>query len=264
MPLMRPEDYPSQRPVADYARAYHEEAFRRAAMLDGENHFYGADKYQSIGLFRPKVPNGSVLAFMHGGAWASGYKEWMAFMAPAFTAQGVTFATIGYRLMPTHRWPVGFEDCGAAIAWLHANAGTNGTTPRIFVGGHSAGGHYAALLAVMHDWQAKQDLPADVIRGCLPISGVFQLSAQPQGPESPLSPVWAIQGNPPPFLITVGEHDPPNIIHNGHTMAGALKDAGGAVETLVLKDCDHLATSVISGEANGPWAPRAQAFMAAH
>jgi arylformamidase len=150
------------------------------------------------------------------------------------------------------------------MAWLHTNAGANGTPPRVFVGGHSAGGHYAALLAVMHAWRAKHDLPADVIRGCLPISGVFQLSARPQGPEAPVSPVWAIEGDPPPFLITVGEHDPPNIIHNGQTMATALKDAGGTVETLVLKDCDHLATSVISGEADGPWAPRAHSFMAAH
>lgn len=260
MPLMRPEDYPPQRAPAEYARAYVAEVARRAAALDGENHFYGTDPYQSIGLFAPAAPNGIVLAFMHGGAWSSGYKEWLAFMAPAFTASGVTFATVGYRLMPAHRWPAGFEDCAAAIAWLHRHV----AGARIFVGGHSAGGHYAAQLAVARDWQARLGLPADVIRGCLPVSGVFQLSARRQGPGSPASPIWSIDGTPPPFFIAVGEHDSPDLIRQAHHMAGALKDAGGTVETLVLPGCDHLATSLVSGDADGPWAPRANAFMAGH
>ena len=151
---------------------------RLGAGLEGIERRYGADPYQSVAVFRAPAPNGTLLAFMHGGGWTNGYKEWMAFMAPAFTAAGVSFATIGYRLAPAHVFPAGTDDVIAALALLHQNAAEFGYDPaRIFLGGHSAGGHYAALLAVRRDWQAKAGLPQDVIRGCLPISGVYDFGA---------------------------------------------------------------------------------------
>ena len=74
---------------------------------------------------------------MHGGGWTNGYKEWMAFMAPAFTAAGVTFATVGYRLAPKNLFPAGVDDAIAALAWLHDNAAAFDCDPaRIFLGGH--------------------------------------------------------------------------------------------------------------------------------
>ena len=135
------------------------------------------------------APNGTLLAFMHGGGWTNGYKEWMAFMAPAFTAAGVSFATIGYRLAPAHVFPAGMDDVIAAVASLHQNAAEFGCDPsRIFLGGHSAGGHYAALLAVRRDWQAKAGLPRDVIRGCLPISGVYDFGVPIRAQQSATVP----------------------------------------------------------------------------
>jgi arylformamidase len=278
MPLMRPQDYPPQEPVSAFAQAYTEDLIRRIDPVAGENYFYGSDPYQSIALFRPERPNGTVLGFMHGGGWTSGYKEMMGFMAPAFTAQGILFASIGYRLAPMHYWPACFEDAAAAVAWLARNAAdSGGDARRIFLGGRSAGGHLSSLLAVRRDWQQRHGLPHDVLRGCISVSGVYLFGEnsgfanRPRflGPpeeknEVRASPLRSIQGAPPPFFMAWGEKDFPHLIRQAQDMAAALKSAGGSVETVVLPGCDHLGTWVPTGDANSPWMARAHAFMAAH
>src|SRR5262249_55795650 len=149
--------------------SYHAEVTRRGAGLVGEELSYGGDPYQAILLFRAPAPDGTLLAFLHGGGWTNGYKEWLAFMAPPFTPAGVTFASVGYRLAPGHVFPTGFEDARAGVALLRTRAAGIGADPtRLFVGGHSAGGHYAALMAVRSVWESGGPLAAGTIRGCLP------------------------------------------------------------------------------------------------
>ena len=270
---MRLEEYPAQEPPSDSARSYSDEVLRLGAGLEDIERRYGADPYQSLAIFRAPAPNGTLLAFMHGGGWTNGYKEWMAFMAPAFTTAGVTFATIGYRLAPAHVFPAGMDDVVAAVALLYRNAAEFGYDPaRIFLGGHSAGGHYAALLAVRRDWQAQAGLPKDVIRGCLPISGVYDfgvqsgLSNRPRflgaaGNERPASPIDNIEGRPPPFLLAYGDLDFPHLMKQAERMEAALRAAGGDVERLVLKGRNHFTASYAGGEAGGPWVPAVLAWM---
>ena len=176
---MKIDDYPPQEPTPAFAAEYAAEVKRRSE-VPHEDIAYGDDIYQRVAVFAPALgtANGTVLAAIHGGGWTSGYKEWMAFQAPAFNAAGVLFISIGYRLAPTHVFPAGYDDVRHGIAWIQANAaGYGGDPERLFVTGHSAGGHYAALMAVKRDWQAELDLPRDVIRGWLPVSGVFDFTA---------------------------------------------------------------------------------------
>lgn len=278
MSLMRPEDYPAQEPISAFAKPYHDETLRRAQGVAGVTVAYGQDPYQTIALFVPKTANGTVLAFIHGGGWTNGYKEWMAFMAPAFTAQGIVFASIGYRLAPMHLYPAGYDDCADAVAWLYKNIARHGGDPkRLFVGGHSAGGHYAALLTVRRDWQERRALPGNVIRGCLPVSGVYDFSAQggltqrPRflGPEAqandvPASPIHNVAGKTAPFLIAYGEKDFPHLMRQADEMEAALRKVGSEAEHLVLAGCDHLGASLANGDPSGPWARRALAWLASH
>ena len=271
---MRPEDYPAQEPLSEFARPYHEEVLRRAEGLDGIEARIGDDPYQSVLLYPAAEPNGDVLAFIHGGGWTNGWKEWMSFMAPALNARGVTFATVGYRLAPMHVFPSGYEDCLDAVAWL---AGHGGDPARIFVGGHSAGGHYASLMAVRRDWQSERGLDRDVVRGCLPISGVYDFGAQSgltmrprflgpedSGSETEASSLSRIDGAPPPFLIAYGEEDFPHLITQARTMTEALERAGGVVEHLELPKASHLSASLAAGDLNGPWATVAAGWMRRH
>jgi acetyl esterase/lipase len=272
---MRPEDYPPQEPFTEIGARYHAEVGRRGAGIEGAEFRYGDDPYQSLTVFRTQRATAPVLLFFHGGGWTNGYKEWMAFMAPSMTAAGIAFVSAGYRLAPKSVFPAGLMDAAAAVAWVHRHIAEHGGDPRrLFVGGHSAGGHYTALLAVRRDWQTASGLPRDVINGCLPVSGVYTftegsgLSARPRflGPEGnasdrAASPLHNIQGKPPPFLMAHGSKDFPHLMRQAEEMERALATAGGKVTRIALEGCDHLSASYACGDAQGPWLPAAAKFM---
>lgn len=262
---MRPEDYPPQEPFSENAQRYHDTVMQLGEGMVGEDIPYGDDPYQTVMMFPAAEPDGSLLAFMHGGGWTNGYKEWMGFMAPPLNEAGISFASIGYRLAPQHLYPTGFDDAAAAIALLHASAGEYGFDPtQIFIGGHSAGGHYASLLAVRRDWQVEYGLPDDVIRGCLPISGVYDFGPDsglsqrprflgPEGNELPASPLFNIEGTPPPFLLAHGSEDFPHLMRQAERMEEALRARGGDATRIVLAGRNHFSASFAAGEPDGPW-----------
>lgn len=273
---MKLDDYPAQEPLSPAGTEYGRECWKRGEGVGGEEFAFGDDPYQRLLVLRADRPDGRVLLFWHGGGWTSGYKEWMAFMAPAFMRAEVTFVTAGYRLAPGHVFPAGLEDCVAAVRWVTAHAAEHGgDAKRLFVGGHSAGGHYAALLAASAAQRARSGLPADVFRGCLPLSGVFDfgpasgLSVRPRflGPDAAndllASPVRQID-SPVPFLVAYGSKDFAHLVPQGHAFVQALRVAGGEAEELVLPERTHFSASFAGGEADGPWVPRALDFMARH
>jgi arylformamidase len=272
---MRFEDYPPQEPSAAAAAAYRAACIERSFGVPFVEHSFGADPHQSLAIYPAKKQGGPLFAFVHGGGWTGGYKETMAFMAPEFCKAGITFASLGYRLAPQYLFPAGVDDCAAGLKLLYDLAGEFGyDRDRIFAGGHSSGGHYAALLAVRDDWQAPLGLPADVIKGCLPISGVYRfgegsgLSMRPRflGPEGSgsdhaASPVLHIRRTPP-FLIAYGDNDFPHLRVQAQEMSAALGAAGGDVETILMPGRDHFTASLAGGEADGPWVREALQFIA--
>jgi arylformamidase len=268
------DQYPAQEPLSEVGQRYGDECWRRSGDLAGaEEHGYGDDPYQRLLVYRAQKADGRVLIFWHGGGWTSGYKEWMGFMGPVFAERGVTFVSPGYRLAPQHVFPAALQDCIEALRWTHANASRfGGSADRIYLGGHSAGGHYAALLAVRRDWQATAGLPIDVVRGCLPLSGVFDftegsgLSARPRflgpsGNEREASPIHNLQPPLPKILVAHGSEDFPHLVRQAEAFCRALRAAGGEVEHVVMNGRNHFTASYAGGEADGPWVGAADRFM---
>jgi arylformamidase len=256
---MKLEEYPPQEPLSEAGRAYGAECWRRSAGIAFREEAYGPDPYQRLAVYEPNQPNGRVLLFWHGGGWTSGYKEWMGFMAAPLNAAGVTFVSAGYRLAPQHMFPAGLDDCRSALSWVRENVGGP-----LFIGGHSAGGHYAALIAAGKEHR---------VRGCLPISGVYEfgegsgLSARPRflgtDPEndhraSPRSQI----ASPAPFLVAYGTKDFPHLVAQAQRFVPALKNAGGVAQELPMPERTHFTASYAGGEADGPWVPAALEFMA--
>ncbi len=271
-------DYPAQEPLSDFGRSYQEECLRLSEGIGGAEHRYDTGHpSQGLLVFPAARPNGTVLAFMHGGGWTNGYKEMMAFLAPPLNQAGISFVSIGYRLAPEFTFPAGWLDAAKAMRWVYDHCAQFGGDPgRIFLGGHSAGAHQAALLAVRTDWLASHRLPENPVRGCLPISGTYYftegsgLSMRPrflgpagQGNEVHASPIHYLDRAPPPMLIAHGSADFPHLSKQARDMEQRIRSAGGQVERIELPGCDHLGAVYCAARTDGPWLPHALKFMAA-
>jgi len=271
---------PPQEPLSEAGRQYAAECLRRGEGVAFEEAAYGDDPYQGVSIFRAANPDGRVLVFWHGGGWTSGYREWMHFNAPAFTTAGVTFVAPGYRLAPGHVFPTAREDCIRALAWVYRNIDAYGGNPaKIFVGGHSAGGHLAALLAARRGWPSRVDLPADVVKGALPVSGTYWfgadsgLSMRPRflGPEGPdnrnedeASPIRHLEPPLPPMLLFHGSEDFPHLARQAVAFEAAVRGARGEVARIVMPERNHFSAHYACGEPDGPMVPAALDFMASH
>jgi acetyl esterase/lipase len=265
-------DYPEREPMGAMGAACHQRSIELAALAPaGRSYSYGTSPFQRVLVHAAPEPSGDVLLAFHGGGWTHGYKEWMSMMAPPLNRRGISLVTAGYRLAPEHVFPAGLEDCEAALAWLGKHLDAIGAhADRVFVTGHSAGGHYASLLAL------RPARPGRVpIAGCLPISGVYEfgegagLAQRPRflGPEPSrevdvaASPLHQTLKGAPPFFITWGERDFPHLITQAQRMVLELRQADVPVRTLELPGADHFEACYASAEMDGAWIRGATAFM---
>ena len=113
---------------------------------------YGTDDRQKLDVYLPENAGSAgmpVLMFLHGGYWVLGHKDTLGFMAPPITLAPAILVTAGYRLAPGAKYPKQLDDCRNALKWVYENiSGYCGDPDRIFVGGHSAGGHLASLISL--------------------------------------------------------------------------------------------------------------------
>ncbi|MGB8243614.1 MAG: alpha/beta hydrolase [Pseudolabrys sp.] len=132
---------------------------------------YGPSIRQTIDLFPAKDDDKAPLAlFIHGGYWRSLEPSMFSQMAAGPNARGVTVAVAGYDLCPRVSIADIIEQMRAACLMLWRKR-----RQRVFVYGHSAGGHLAACMAAT-DWKAfASDAPADLVPATYAISGVFEL-----------------------------------------------------------------------------------------
>ncbi len=264
-------DYPEREPMSAIGLACHTRCMELAAGVQGERHAYGDDVFQSLIVHPASEPTGEVLLAFHGGGWTHGYKEWMSMMAPPLNQRGITLVSAGYRLAPEHVFPTGLSDCEQALAWVGNHLDQFGArADRIFVGGHSAGGHYASLLAL-----APPRAGRPPIAGCMPISGVYELgegsgltqrprflgSAPSREVDAAASPLSHPLKDVPPFFISWGERDFSHLKAQAVRMVAALRQAGVPVRTLELPGCDHFEASYATADMDGAWVENATAFM---
>ena len=269
-----------QTPMSPSAEDYSATAFRRTDEAKATTRHildvaYGPEDDQDIDIYLPDdvtATNVPVFMFIHGGSWTHGYKEWLGFMAPAFTTLPAIFVSVAYRLAPDTKFPLPVEDCRDALKWVYENIGEHGgDRNRIFVGGHSAGGHLAAMLTLELDALEASGLPRDVLKACFPVSGVFDLVGRDEERLGPLlsspadaraaSPIQLVEGNRTPFLFAIGEIDFPELIPQSHAMAEALRNQSGTVELMDMPGEDHFNISLQGGNPDGPWVTSVREWM---
>ena len=157
-----------------FARWQREAAAYRAAARDAEFGLgYGPSPRQTVDLFPAKDDDAMtpLALFIHGGWWRSLEPSMFSQLAAGPNARGVTVAVAGYDFCPQVSIATIIEEMRAACLWLWRKH-----KKRIFVYGHSAGGHLAACL-LAQDWRAfASDAPADLVPAAYAISGVYDLA----------------------------------------------------------------------------------------
>jgi arylformamidase len=155
--------------------AWEAENYRVDALKAGRAEFglsYGDTARQCLDLFLPEAGESAPLAlFIHGGWWRSLDPSMFSQMARGLNAHGVAVAVVGYDLCPNVSIADIIEQMRRACAFLWQRFGH-----RVFIYGHSAGGHLAAAM-VATDWQSLYPkAPADLVPAAYSISGVFDLT----------------------------------------------------------------------------------------
>ena len=145
---------------------------------------YGKTSGEKLDIFPGAESDAPVVVFIHGGYWRSLDKADHSFVAPAFTAQGICVVVPSYDLCPAVTIPEITMQMVAALAWVYRNiAQHGGNSKRITVVGHSAGGHLVAMLLACV-WKAyAADLPVDLVKNALSISGLYDLEPLRHSPN---------------------------------------------------------------------------------
>lgn len=150
-------------------------AFREKAetRIDCE---YDTGPQDKLDLFYCGLPDAPLFVFIHGGYWQRGDKSIYSFVAEPFVETGVDVALVGYQLCPHADMGSIVGQIRKALIWLWRNAGAVGISQnRINLSGHSAGGHLTGVGLAMAWRRFGDDLPADLVKAGIPISGLFQL-----------------------------------------------------------------------------------------
>lgn len=169
--------------IPDFARIAESWDVRSAAVRAELAHMadvaYGDGPREDMTLFpaaRPSSAGSPLLLFIHGGYWQETYKEQWLYLAPAFVKAGVAYAAVNYELAPRARMDDIVDQVRRAVLWAYRHAEELGVDrTRLFVAGHSAGGHLTAML-LLTDWEAySEGAVIAPLRGGCAVSGLFDL-----------------------------------------------------------------------------------------
>ncbi len=235
---------------------------------------FGPHRLQRYNVFAPRgAVNAPVLVFWHGGGWTNGYRDYATFMAPHVVALGLVLVAPSYRLAPAFALPAAVDDALLLLADLQQRLPQWGGAPgKVYLSGHSAGGHLAALTALRVAARTRAGVPDDMIRGCLPISGIMDLHDPGPSPgsleervyttvlrdcdpvqDTLLSPLYWAAGNRVPFLLTHGAKDSPRVIKSNRRLEAMLRMQDGWVARHELAGRDHFQSHTDLVDGAHPW-----------
>jgi acetyl esterase/lipase len=206
-----------------------------------------ADDRQKLDLYLPKDGKDyPIFFFIHGGAWQKGSKDGFANHGKTFAKKGIGFVATNYRLSPKVKHPAHIEDVALAFAWTVKNLPRRGgNVKQIYISGHSAGGHLAALLATDERYLKTHKLSLANIRGVIPISGVFTISNRQSeifGDEASCrqaSPMTHVKPKLPPFLLFYADKELGALGKQAEASGKAVQAVKGDIVVKMIADRDH-------------------------
>ena len=216
---------------------------------------YGTDTRQTMDVYRPqRAQQAPVVVFWYGGSWQQGSKDYYRFVGQSLARRGFVAILPDYRLAPDHPFPAFVEDAASAVRWSRDHAEKFGGDPnRIYISGHSAGGHHALMLALDPQYLDAVGLAPSDLAGVVSLAGPTGLEnlrgealegvfphATPDNAFSPISLAACHAEMAPPILLMIGLDDDVIYASSIARLADAIRAGGGSVAVKAYPAIGHI------------------------
>ena len=210
---------------------------------------YGISIDETLDLCLAEVDDSPLVIFIHGGYWQLLSKNDCLFPAKDFFDEGISYCSIDYTLAPHANIDEMIEQCIRAVQWLYQSAIKYGyDEKKFFLIGSSAGAHLAAM-TMLTDWE-NYDLPADIIKGCTLLSGVYDIRPivktyinEPLNLDmktaSMLSPLFKVRSHTANLIISWGENETNEFKRQSIEFDKKWKACGNTSHLLEVKGNNH-------------------------
>ncbi|HXV30148.1 MAG TPA: alpha/beta hydrolase, partial [Sinorhizobium sp.] len=225
-------------------------------------------------IYRTDRANAPIFVFIHGGSWRYGSARAYAYAAEMFIRAGAHYIAVDFASVIDAGGDLGVPAAQVrkAIAWIYRNGAVFGGNPhRLYVGGHSSGGHLCAV-ALITDWRKEFGLPADTIKGGLCMSGLYEMEPVQlswrrgyinftDAMADAMSPQRHVGRLGAPVVVTYGGFETPEFRRQGRDFAAAAMAAGKPVELIEAPNYHHQEMAETLGNPYGPNGRAALALM---
>ena len=232
---------------------------------------YGSSPVEGMDLYPAKQANAPIQIFLHGGAWRAEVAAYYGFPAEMFVNAGAHYISVDFTNVVETKGDLVpmVEQCRRAVAWVYKNAASfGGDASRIYLSGHSSGGHLGGVVMVT-DWEKEFGLPKDTIKGGVLVSGMYdlkpvRLSARSSyvtitdAVENALSAQRHIDKLNAPVVIAYGSLETPEFQRQSRDFVDAVSKAGKPAQLMRCDGYNHF--EVIETLAN-PYSPLGHAAL---
>jgi arylformamidase len=226
---------------------------------------YGPTEIEKLDIYRTKRANAPVFVFIHGGNWLVGSAKQYSLPAEIFVNAGAHYVALDFVSVKEVGGDLGVmvAQVRRGIAWVYKNAASFGGDPeRIFIGGHSSGGHLCGV-ALVTDWEKEFGLPPTTVKGGLCMSGMYEMVPVrlswrrsyvnfTDAMADAMSSQRHIDKLHAPIIVSYGTFETPDFQRQSRDFAAAVKAAGKPVQLIEAPNYAHLEMVESLGNPYGP------------
>ena len=224
----------------------------RRRLGNPERHSYGPTDIEKLDIFRTPAANAPIMVFVHGGAWLRNQASDFHYLTENFVRAGAHFVALDFAPVDHVNGDLRAvaDQVRRGVVWVYRNAASfGGDRNRIFVSGQSSGAHLAGV-ALIADWAKDYAAPADILKGGVLQSGMYEmkpvrLSSRSSyikfddAMEDAMSSQRHLANLRVPVVVTYGTNETPEFQRQNREFAAAVKAAGKPVTLIELPNHNH-------------------------